>query len=71
MNSSTSCALLDEELVKLTSSKTDVVLQRCDKDIRNKGAILVLVCNFLVTSVFYYTSFKSVANSRKVLHNVL
>ena len=79
MNTSTSCALSDEDLVNSTSSKTDVVLQQSDKDIRiqerlkmcfkpayklrklkNKGAILVLVCNFLVTSVFYYISLKSV-----------
>ena len=30
------------------------------RKLKNKGAILVLVCNFLVTSVFYYISFKSV-----------
>ena len=79
MNSSTSCALSDEDLVNLTSSKIDVVSQRSDNDIsvqerlkmcfkpsyklrklKNKGAILVLVCNFLATSVFYYINFKSV-----------
>ena len=79
MNSSTSCALSDEDLVNLTSSKIDVVSQRSDNDIsvqerlkmcfklsyklrklKNKGAILVLVCNFLATSAFYYISFKSV-----------
>ena len=30
------------------------------RKLKNKGAILVLVCNFLVTSVFYYINFKSV-----------
>ena len=30
------------------------------RKLKNRGAILVLVCNFLVTSVFYYISIKSV-----------
>ena len=30
------------------------------RKLKNRGAILVLVCNFLVTSVFYYISLKSV-----------
>ena len=29
------------------------------RKLKNRGAILVLVCNFLVTSVFYYISLKS------------
>ena len=30
------------------------------RKLKNRGAILVLACNFLVTSVFYYISIKSV-----------
>ena len=29
------------------------------RKLKNKGAILVLTCNFIVTSVFYYISLKS------------
>ena len=81
MNSSTSCALSDDDVIKLRpkgKTETDVVLLQsvngismqeylriCLKPkyklrkIMNKGAILVLVFNFLITSVFYYTSYKS------------
>ncbi len=83
MDNSTSCALLDENLVESATPSTiesSVDLLQSDKHIsiqerlnmcfkptyklrklKNKGAILVLVFNFLVTSVFYYISLKSIA----------
>ena len=90
MDSSTSCAEMDEDFVTSASSPTcstseseatklldlpnDVDirlsirehLNMCFKPtyklrkLKNKGAILVIVCNFLVTGVYYYIGIKSV-----------
>ena len=65
---STTPSITESSIVLLQSDRHVSIQERikmCFKPsyklrkLKNKGAVLVLVCNFLVTSVFYYISLKS------------